>query len=620
MSQDTELGGQLSRPGLLPDRAASAARSGCSTRRGASRDGPTARARCPTLAGDPTVAAGGAKLVVASRSDLIIYRMSMASGRLAVVRRRLPVQPPDRAAGSLRGVDRLQRQGRLPGGLCLRLPPAGGEQHRMAHPGGPARRRDDVQPLVLGSNATYTSVFDETSDQALRELRRSPSTRSSAGSTRSSPSPTVDGFAVPDYAAVGLLDLRARRGGPGHGGLERRPEPLRDGGPLRPHAGRSRPAPSSRRVERSRSSTSRTSVVGEPRMALQGVVRTCLGAGQIRRLPGRAGQGRTSSPSPATWRARWPSSTRRRAAVVRYVGLDPATGSPGAGALRRSASRSSPSTRRGPPSRSRVPATTPSPCATGRDCQRIYVASFLNNWVNVLELDPDQPSRGGAGEAHREGPVKRLAAASRSRPGDGRLLERQPASSRRGSAGPVAIAPFIGMQPRRAGGGARARFSRSPPSAERAATRRPERPTPRCRDQHLLGARHPHASAPVPSRVEVASRRGWPTCSWWRAPSRACRSSAPGSTARGASAWSETIDLSGVEVGQGAQILSLAVAAVPAGPPAGNPPVAPRGRRPGLARRRVQRPGGAWQRGRLVVLEMAAPARRVHRPGRTRRS
>jgi hypothetical protein len=28
----------------------------------------------------------------------------------------------------------------------------------------------------------------------------------------------------------------------------------------------------------------------------------------------------------------------------------------------------------------------------GRDCQRIYVASFLENWVNILELDPDRPT------------------------------------------------------------------------------------------------------------------------------------------------------------------------------------------------------------------------------------
>jgi hypothetical protein len=64
-----------------------------------------------------------------------------------------------------------------------------------------------------------------------------------------------------------------------------------------------------------------------------------------------------------------------------------------------------------------------------------------------------------------------------------------------------------------------------------------------------------------------------------------------------------TIDLT-VEAGQGAQILSLAVAAVPSGPPVGNPPVAP------------PVPGRAWllvgfsdptdmASGRLVVLDMA---------------
>jgi hypothetical protein len=126
-------------------------------------------------------------------------------------------------------------------------------------------------------------------------------------------------------------------------------------------------------------------------MSLKGVTRTCLGAGQIRRLPGRPGKADlfaiTCDQEGAL--AILDSASSR---VVRYVGLDPATGTPVLG--------------RYPfglavepidPARATVPAQDsnydPSPCGPGRDCQRIYVASFLDNWINVIELDPDQPSQ-----------------------------------------------------------------------------------------------------------------------------------------------------------------------------------------------------------------------------------
>ena len=79
------------------------------------------------------------------------------------------------------------------------------------------------------------------------------------------------------------------------------------------------------------------SSLGGPRMALLGVERTCVGAGQIRRLPSRPGKpdlfAITCDMDGAL--AIYDSEARR---VVRYIGQSPSTGLPILG-LRPSASR-----------------------------------------------------------------------------------------------------------------------------------------------------------------------------------------------------------------------------------------------------------------------------------------
>jgi hypothetical protein len=76
--------------------------------------------------------------------------------------------------------------------------------------------------------------------------------------------------------------------------------------------------------------------------------------------------------------------------VVRYIGLDPGTGLPILG-RRPFGITAEPID----PARAITsPASTEyqsSPCVLGGSCDRIYVGSFLDNWVNILELDPDQP-------------------------------------------------------------------------------------------------------------------------------------------------------------------------------------------------------------------------------------
>jgi hypothetical protein len=77
---------------------------------------------------------------------------------------------------------------------------------------------------------------------------------------------------------------------------------------------------------------------------------------------------------------------------VRYVGLDPSTGMPVLG-LSPFGLAVEPIDARRATTPVQGSGYDPSPCTPGGDCQRIYVASFIENWVNVLELDPDRPAQ-----------------------------------------------------------------------------------------------------------------------------------------------------------------------------------------------------------------------------------
>jgi len=131
---------------------------------------------------------------------------------------------------------------------------------------------------------------------------------------------------------------------------------------------------------------------GSPRMALVGLKPTCVGAGQIRRLPARA-----DPIDPDLFvitcdqdgqLVLYDSDSQR---VVRTIGMNPATGLPILGLQPFGIAVEAIDPRR---------ATTPvqgqdypedSPCMVGAECHRIYVSSFMQDWINVLELMPDFP-------------------------------------------------------------------------------------------------------------------------------------------------------------------------------------------------------------------------------------
>ncbi len=387
-SQDSEDGGQLSVLGSF--RIASFGGE-VGMVDGACLPGwPDCSSACPVLAADPTIAAGGARLILASRSNQTLYRMSMAGdGSLTCgdsCPYVLPIERLDpygvsvacstdaRVPSAYAFVTHLQSANNLGWLTRVNLEPGAEE---------------DVLGLVLGSNATYSSLYDANSDLVFV----SAATSLNAQFRWFNPLVTlssVDGFAVPDYTGPFFSNFLP-------GAVARDMALSSDGRrlyvtvllydlTLALQTGAFFTQGGALAVF-----DLTESAFAEPRMALLGVERTCLGAGQIRRLPSRPGKPDLFAISCDLEGslAIYDSAAR---SVVQYIGLDPDSGLPVLGRMPFGLAVEPIDPRR---------ATTPvqgapyslSPCTSGHDCQRIYVGSFLNNWVNVLELDPDQPSR-----------------------------------------------------------------------------------------------------------------------------------------------------------------------------------------------------------------------------------
>ena len=383
-SQDTELGGQLTVLGSL--RVASFGGEVAMVDGGCPAGWPDCPSRCSQLATDPSLAAGGGKIVFASRSTRTLYRASMGADGSLECGEGCPYQLP---------VDRLD-----PYGVSVACSSKGGVptayafvSHLLAtnNLGWITRvdlLSDDVAGLVLGFDGTYTSVFDRANDLVFVTSSAVINAQFRWFNPLVTLS-TVDGYAVPEYAGAAFSSFLT-------GAVARDMALSSDGRrlyvmvqlydiALAAQTGTFFALGGALAVF----DLSESSLAG-PRMALVGVERTCLGAGQIRRLPSRPNRpdlfAITCDQEGSL--AIYDSDARR---VVRYIGQNPSTGLPALG-LQPFGLAVEPID----PGRATIPVPgvgyDASPCAPGRDCQRIYVASFTQNWVNVLELDPDRPT------------------------------------------------------------------------------------------------------------------------------------------------------------------------------------------------------------------------------------
>ncbi len=383
-SQDTQRGGQMKVLGSL--RAGSFGGELTMIDGGCPAGWPDCPSRCAELATAPAFAEGGGNLIFASRSARTLYRVSMgADGSLAC----------GNTCQSLLPVDRLD-----PYGISFACSSKGGStaayafvSHLVAanNLGWLTRldlRSNDVVGMILGFDGTYTSIFNRSNDLVFV----SSSVTVNAQFRWFNPLIDLtdfDGFALPEYAGTAFTNFLP--------GAVARDMALSSNGrflyvtvqlydlALAAQTGQFFTLGGALAVF----DLFENSLAG-PRMALLGVERTCLGAGQIRRLPARPNKpdlfAITCDVEGAL--AIYDADARR---VVRYIGQSPSTGLPALG-LQPFGIAVEPID----PGRATIPvlddAYQVSPCSPGRDCQRIYVASFMQNWVNILELDPDRPS------------------------------------------------------------------------------------------------------------------------------------------------------------------------------------------------------------------------------------
>ena len=342
---------------------------------------------CPQAITDPVLAAGGSKLVLASRSALQIYRLGVdATGALSCGSDCTYDLPIDRVDPYGVGVACSSRSG-TPTAYAfvshLQSTNGLGWMSRVNLIGS-----GQVDGLVLGDNPTYTSIFDPVDDQ----LFITSSIAINAAFRWFNPlvaTTEVNGYLIPDYRAPSFSGIVP--------GAVARDMALSSDGKLLYVVVQLFDVVAAAQTGVFLTSGGALAIFdlsktpfAEPRMALVGLDRTCVGAGQIRRLPDRPGKpdlfAITCDSDGAL--AIYDSDAQT---VVRTVGLDPDTGLPLLGLLPFGLAVEPIDPRR---AITNVASSRydPSPCVVGRDCQRIYVASFMQNWINILELDPDRPA------------------------------------------------------------------------------------------------------------------------------------------------------------------------------------------------------------------------------------
>jgi len=338
---------------------------------------------CPQLEADPVIAAGGAKVLVASRAILQLYRIDMdARGALShrddwitqLNKTQVPITQLDPYGVTIVCSGQTDRPTAHAYFTLLRGLYNEGWMSRLDLNTGALLNLD------LGPSTTYTSAYDPaagwlfiSSVFGISPLRwMNPLL----------PVPIIGGVGVPEYQRFGIASLVA-------GGLTRDlavsndrrflfvslqlvdPDLYGRTGQIYTQGGALAAfdlAPTA---------------LNQPRMTLLQLVPTCLGGGQLRVLPPRAGKGDLVAVT-CDLEGSLAIYDDEIGKVVRYVALDPVTGQP---ALGRQPFGLAVETLDG--ARAAGPG---SPCVPGRPCDRIYAASFELGIVNLLELDPDEPA------------------------------------------------------------------------------------------------------------------------------------------------------------------------------------------------------------------------------------
>lgn len=338
---------------------------------------------CPELASDPVLAAGGAKVLVGSRSLRTLYRVDMD------------------ATGALSHAQDWETQ--LPQAL---LDPYGVTIVCSSRSGTPVAdayfthlqsanglgwvsrldlRTGAVVALGLGYDLTYTTAYDPDKDWLFVSTRFGAGTAPIRWFQPLMPASTVEGsegFAFPAFRQVSVNSIV-------RGGLTRDQALSNDRrllfvalelfdydqfaatGAIYTQAG----ALAIFDLD--------PDAFNQPRMSLVGLVPTCLGSGQVRVLPTRPGK-RDLVAVTCDVEGSLALYDHEIGKVVRYVSLDTTTGAPQLGRMPFGLAVEAVDGARA--------AGPASPCLPGRPCDRIYVGAFYANLVNILELDPDDPT------------------------------------------------------------------------------------------------------------------------------------------------------------------------------------------------------------------------------------
>ncbi len=390
-SQDHDLGGQLAVVGSL--RVGSFGGEIALVDRGCLPGWPDCPSACSTLIADPVVGSGGAKLVFASRSAQLIYVADMdASGPVSCgtnCTSSLPIQQLDpygvstvcgtRVAGApvaYAYVSHLLGANNL--GYLSRV-------NLLADPA----VEQFVQPMIMGADGTYTTVFNPVDDRLFvsSSISISPQFRwfnPFVSATQ------FEGFLVPNFSGGSFSTFMS-------GAVARDMAISRDGLTLYVSVQLYDLAVAAQTgiIYTQGGAVAAfdlaPSAFGEPQMNLKGVTRTCLGSGQIRRLPSQGGRPELLAIT-CDLEGGLALYDAKSQTLVRYVGLDPTTGLPVLGRYPFGIAAEPIDPRRATV-QPQGSAYAASPCVGATACTRIYVGSFIDNWVNVLELDPDRPSQ-----------------------------------------------------------------------------------------------------------------------------------------------------------------------------------------------------------------------------------